>query len=180
MIPETNFALTHLFWAIWFWVGVMYSVVFAIICYLIFKLAVSGLKIKSSFVVTQFSQKWRSKGITNLSNLEYTPARFEYKPLFASIFFSCILYHFLYWVVSIHTYPLQTVQLCTFYKFESQFCKLSITVGQHGRAVWRRAVPIPNPSLNFVWIKMEILKNKTCFKTCGTNSWFFPGAFKRY
>ena len=41
--------------------------------------------LKSSFVVAKFPHKGRSKRLTNLSNLEYMPARFEYKPLFASI-----------------------------------------------------------------------------------------------
>ena len=80
-----------------FWVGVLYSVVITIICFLLFKLADFGLKIGlKSFVVTKFPQKWQSNRLRNLSDLEYMPARFECKPLFASLFFSCILYPFNY------------------------------------------------------------------------------------
>ena len=66
-----------------------------IIQFTMVKLAVLGLNIglKPSFMVTKFPQKRQSKRIKNLSNLEFMPARLEYKPLFASIFFSRILYH---------------------------------------------------------------------------------------
>ena len=86
-----------------FWGGVLYSVVLAIIYYLIFRLAVvdKNIRLKSFFVVTQFPQNRWSNRITNLSNQGS-----EYKTMFGSILFSCLLYPFnclstvLYWPVN--------------------------------------------------------------------------------
>ena len=90
----------------------LYSPLFAI-----FELAVFKLKIglKSSFVVTQFPQKRQSNRITNLSNLEYMVARFEYKPLFASLFLICII---------LLAYLLYISLICESINFQARWFKL--------------------------------------------------------